>query len=1214
MEPANSIFEDGAIMRVWTQQLKRLATPRGLALALVVLFAPYILAQETTGGLQGTVKDPSGAVVAGADVVATTPTLVGSKETRTDSSGYYRFANLPSGSYTILVKAQGFETLKRSGVVLEVGHLPTVDLLLTIGTVNTVLEVKTEGPMIDTTSNTTLTNIPEDVLQDIPHGTSFQSVIQFAPAARNEPLAGGAMFSNGTGGTSPGNGGNGGQFGFSIGGAADSENSYLVEGQETADIIGGYSHTNVPMDFISEVQMKTSGVEAEHGGALGGVVNVIMEKGTKKWHGGVFTSFQDNAMNGSPVATSRYNPEASLTSTSWGKIDPGYQQYEPVKPQSSDFWPGVKVGGPIVDFFPKIYGVPDSFYSTLKDRVFGEFGFSPDFNSYERKLDYGPYGGVTPFSQNTHTFYGYGRIDAEVSSKVRVYASWLTQGQKQAGESLPTPDSFNGLYNPITDCSGKGSTLVCGGNFVDPTTFAHTLGYSAPNSTMNFGADVTITNSLVATTRFGYFFANYHDFGYETNSPIYYFENNGGGTNTDTKGNPLPAALAQSAGFQVNPLDQNFTHLNAQKAIQFDQDLAWFHGGKGGTHNLKFGYQFSRNSNYIFQGYNAPFVEIYPGTDGVYAEQTSTGTANCATIEASTGYSAGCTGIYGTVNVNDFGSGGKAAGVNHGFFAQDAWTLGKGITVDLGLRLEHEYLPAENQPATAKISNPIDFGWGAKIAPRVGAAWDVFKNGKMKVFGGYGQYFDMMKLNVAISSYGGQYWNECWYALNAPTYTGIIPSYDANNRDCAPGDSTQATFQGGAPSGLTFIENFNQRAWPTTCSTCSLTQEGTAPNLKPYAQHESDFGIDYQVAPKIAVEGRWDRRRLDHVIEDSSIFDPVTDTETFVIVNPGEGVNATFNSFFNFLYPTETLPACSGVNCPASKIIPPARSYDGVEVRVTKDISNHWMGMFSYTWSTLRGNYTGLTSTDQADGESGGRNAPNNSRAFDEPYFSWNALGGSSSGLLPTDRTNVLKGYVYYELPWLNKFTTDFGIFQDAYSGTPLTSFIDVGTWSAPGAFPVDLVDRGKWIDISQNASTGAISVSAPYTKRLPWFTQSDFNLKQSYKLGESKTISFDATFGNILNQRAVVQAVEQIDSQDTAMYLTPNGVRITAGPAFYGNAEHAYPYVANMQAVRSNTTGSLPGDGTGHFKGPMTVDSQYGKPFQYQLPRNIRLGVHITF
>src|SRR5512137_1119717 len=74
-------------------------------------------AQETTGGLQGVVKDPSGAVVPEAHVVVAGTSLVGSKELDTDSGGYYRFANLPPGTYTITVSAKGFATVKRELVI-----------------------------------------------------------------------------------------------------------------------------------------------------------------------------------------------------------------------------------------------------------------------------------------------------------------------------------------------------------------------------------------------------------------------------------------------------------------------------------------------------------------------------------------------------------------------------------------------------------------------------------------------------------------------------------------------------------------------------------------------------------------------------------------------------------------------------------------------------------------------------------------------------------------------------------------------------------------------------------------------------------------------------------------------------------------------------------------------------------------------------------------
>src|SRR5947207_2706906 len=192
-----------------------------IQIGALLLFAATVFAQETTAGLQGTVKDPSGAVVSNAQVVVTGNTLVGDKTYKTDSNGYYRFANLPPGVYAITVKAEGFSTLKKEGLVLETGHLPTQDLTLQVGKTETVVEVSGEAPAIDVTTNHTMTNITEDVIQDVPHGRSFQSVIQFAPSARNEPLMGNNIGSNGTGGAPPGSTTNGSDHGFSVAGASD---------------------------------------------------------------------------------------------------------------------------------------------------------------------------------------------------------------------------------------------------------------------------------------------------------------------------------------------------------------------------------------------------------------------------------------------------------------------------------------------------------------------------------------------------------------------------------------------------------------------------------------------------------------------------------------------------------------------------------------------------------------------------------------------------------------------------------------------------------------------------------------------------------------------------------------------------------------------------------------------------------------------------------
>ena len=135
-----------------------------VCLLSVLLLVANVFAQETTGGLQGTVKDSTGAVVSSAHVEITGTSLPGDKALDTDSAGYYRFANLPPGTYVINVSAKGFKSVKREGVTIEVGHLPTVDLTLEVGAAAEVVEVSGAAPVIDVTTNTNQTNLTQDVL------------------------------------------------------------------------------------------------------------------------------------------------------------------------------------------------------------------------------------------------------------------------------------------------------------------------------------------------------------------------------------------------------------------------------------------------------------------------------------------------------------------------------------------------------------------------------------------------------------------------------------------------------------------------------------------------------------------------------------------------------------------------------------------------------------------------------------------------------------------------------------------------------------------------------------------------------------------------------------------------------------------------------------------------------------------------------------------
>jgi hypothetical protein len=360
------------------------------------------------------------------------------------------------------------------------------------------------------------------------------------------------------------------------------------------------------------------------------------------------------------------------------------------------------------------------------------------------------------------------------------------------------------------------------------------------------------------------------------------------------------------------------------------------------------------------------------------------------------------------------------------------------------------------------------------------------------------------------------------------------------------------------------------------------------------------IGMDYQLGKNLALEARWDRRRLDHAIEDAALFFP-DGSENFLIVNPGEGANAVNSTCSANAAPP--LPAGVPV-CPPN--VKAERSYDGFELRLTKAHSQHWFGMFSYTYSRLYGNYSGLTSTDLADA-GGGRNSPNNSRSFDETYFQYNADGKSSNGPLATDRPHAFKGYAYYELGEGKHNSTDFGLFSYAYSGSPMGSYLDVGYSYNGGAFPVYVAGRGKWADVTQDLTTGNITVGNVSDRRTSWFSQSDLNVSHNYKVSETKAISFSATFSNLFNQRAVTAYYSQIDTANYSHFIAPGGVPFYFGGEAYSAYEHAYDW---KTLINTSCNGACSTTGTG----AITINSQYGQPYLHQLSRNIRLGLRFTF
>jgi len=192
--------------------------------------------------------------------------------------------------------------------------------------------------------------------------------------------------------------------------------------------------------------------------------------------------------------------------------------------------------------------------------------------------------------------------------------------------------------------------------------------------------------------------------------------------------------------------------------------------------------------------------------------------------------------------------------------------------------------------------------------------------------------------------------------------------------------------------------------------------------------------------------------------------------------------------------------------------------------------------------------------------------------------------------------------------------TTTFGLFQFAYQGSPVTSYIDM---TATIGIPYEaayLYGRGNWVNPTTDA-TGAITLGNPVARRTPWFTQTDFNISHSFKVSktnEREVLRFEANVINLFNQHAVVQYYQGINSQNNSSALHPgydaagNPINLAAGALLYHTLMGGYnPQQWINGVAATSTTGAI---------APVTLSSWYGQPEQYQLLRNMRLGVSFTF
>jgi hypothetical protein len=1108
-------------------------------LLLTFTLLPIASAQETTGAIQGTVTDPTGAVVVGAKVTATGDKLIQSATSTTDSHGFYRLNALPPGKYTLTVSGSGMRATA-TDLSLTAGALPNLNFKLTASNTEVVIDVSTAVALVDTTQSKVETTVTNEVLQEIPKGRSFQSVIPFAPGARQEPLQSTGATTGQVNGTLSGNR----TGGFQIDGASDGENVYTSEGVNVTGIVGGGVGYNVPMEFVQDVQVKSSSFEAEFGGAMGGVVNVIQQKGSRDWHGSVFMHYRSSALNAndqcawSSVCGLRKDPGTTTNSTT--RTDQAAQYYIGKQDHYRTVNPGFTIGGPL-----------------LTNKLWLFSSYVPEFYRMRRDANFTKTNpGPRSFYQSQDQHYGFARLDYSPISKLRLFASWEDLYTRLIGNSLPNPDSKTGQTN-------SSSTT-------DPTTFRADSGQVSPAAIYSFGGDYTITSNLLLSVRYGYLYNNAEDRGKTTGVKDLFDTGSGDGKGngvTGLDGSTVPASYQQIAGY--TNLGTNTTQkFNVLKRKTISADLSWLKTGWVGTHNFKVG--FSRNTTYndLLSGYNTAYVNFDYGAD--YTPATSA-TACDAVINANiTAYGASaaghCRGNYGYFYVNDYSTGGIAQGDNEGIYVQDGWTVGQtGLTVNAGVRFDREYLP----PYSAGASS-IGFDFTQKIGPRIGLAYDVLHNGKLKVYGSYGKFYDIIKYSLPRGSFGGEYWHECVYALDDPNFANVVPGNNSAGHACPTSGGAI-----GMGSSYRFIENVDLRK-----NVISTTDPGVDPNIKPMAMHEFVAGTEWAVKPSLSFSARYSRKRLDNTIEDIG----VTDSLGFYIGNPGPGYGdllhrtLSSNGF--------TAPLCA--NCP---IQPKAnREYDGLELRVTKTAGSHYFFSAFYTYSRLQGNYPGLTSTFNTDG-GGGRQSPNNNRSFDQPQMQFTAAGKPFAGPLPTDRPNTLGGYASFRQKWFGG-ESQFGLSQAIYQGSPVSTAWPTGTSTSSVQF---VADQSSWVPITRASSDGSIVAGAiQHGRRTPAYLQTDANLTHYVHVSkehENRKFGGEVNVSNLLGQHSVT-GYNQVPLT-AAVYpkTTTNPIGIDWNAMMTG-----WDYVGV-----SNTNNKL-------------VSSTYGLPNLYQTGRQIRLKVAYTF
>lgn len=941
----------------------RLSATTALGLALL-LTGGVALAQEITGTVTGRVTDrDTGAAMSGVTVIVQGPQ--GEDATLTSAKGEYNFTTLPIGTYTIRFYAANTAVqVEQQGVVVSAEKTVRVNAKIAGAAQQAAQQtyvITGKAPTIDVGSARVGATFDNDYDTNVPLGRTYGDVIERAPGA----------FIDGSGNVS-------------IGGATGLENQYIVNGMNVTGLrygnveMGLASHaggSNLPLEFLGQIDVNSGGYQAEYGGAMGGVVNTVLKSGSNEWHGSAFGYWSPYWMSANP------NIVRPLGSSLAGVEKPDF-----------DDSIGVEVGGPLikdklflwVGFAPRItdsHVLRETF--ALQNDGAGMPLLDANGNPALKQLPY------TARLDETHrTYYTAATLD------------WLPLPDNRVTLALVATPSFNTELKNQYGINPFSS---------DPRTALESLTKSNTDVTAHWVSKLYNRKWQIDAI------AGMHYEYYNQRSPYADLNNLNQLqiANTDLWTVERAPGCEPSGSFVPCPIAPYYYaggigEMDSSDAYRWSAEIKSTNILEGGgRHEIKYGWHLDFNTMDFTRAFTGPpgsraFVSL-PG-DGSYSAETF---FQLPPTESPVDYTSGklnSTNLTGSPYYVD-ALHAYVKSMSNAFFLQDSFSPDRlrNLTINAGVRLELQKLYDSNGGNIFSTDN-----W----APRVSAVYDPFDDGRSKVSVSYGRYYEAVPLDVAARYFAGENFVNSNGTLN--TCTGNLS--DQNNWVGA-GEYKSCKANNGA------FANFNS--------------EYAQPDMQGQYHNEIVATVERQIMEDMTVRVDYQHRWLGNIIEDGAgpAFNNVLGNPGNVPSSAIDAANHQLQQAMDIAAKNPMDPVAqtnaqnAQINLSALQQLgsepKPERNYDALTLSLNKRFSKKWFARASYTYSRLVGNYEGLYQYET------NYIAPNGSNAYDFPELTVN-----NNGPLPNDRPHLFHLDGYFRQP-VRKGQFVFGLAFTARSGQP---------------------------------------------------------------------------------------------------------------------------------------------------------------------------------